>query len=116
MMKRNLPCTKCDLAEKNSNGLFTCNGQQLFAILFLLQMNEFYLGCEKDFCLKHITDHKIELENHFEQIVNEFNLVNNLFQEYRQHSNEYAWKRITNLRKDLNEIKLQIDEKQKSAK
>lgn len=117
MTKNNSPCVKCDLSEKNSNGLFTCNGS-----LIIRRMNEMlhsfvlYLGCEKDFCLKHISDHKNELENNFEHIINEFNLVNNLFQEYRQKSSEYTWQRIANLRKDLGQIKLQIDEAQKSAK
>jgi len=26
MTKNNSPCTKCDLSDKNANGLFTCNG------------------------------------------------------------------------------------------
>ncbi|CAF1101989.1 unnamed protein product [Rotaria sordida] len=94
-MSVKLPCIKCELRD-NSNGLFTCN------------------GCQQSFCLNHITSHSNELYNRFEQIMNEYNLVNDIFLDYKKRTNDIQWK-LQKREKEINQIKSQINEYQKQS-
>ncbi|CAF4641666.1 unnamed protein product [Rotaria sp. Silwood1] len=89
------PCIICEL-KGNSNGLFTCN------------------GCQQSFCSDHILNHSNELLNRFEQIINEYNLVNEIFHDYKERTNNIQW-RIQKLEKETNEIKSQMNKYQKQA-
>jgi hypothetical protein len=83
---------------------------------FLNKTYLIYLGCRQNFCSNHIIDHSNELQNRFEQIINEYNIINEIFNEYKQKSNDFYWKIIHQQEKKLNEIKLQINESQKTSK
>ncbi len=67
-----------------------------------------YLGCQRSFCTNHIGDHSNELRNRFEEIVNEYNSVKDILRDYKQNSHDLQCK--------INEIKLEIHEKQKLSK
>ena len=74
------------------------------------------LGCQQHFCANHSVDHTNELRNRFEDIVNQFNLVKDMLDDYKHRFSDRHWKLIQDLGKDLNEIKNQIDQCQKSSK
>jgi archaellum component FlaC len=63
-----------------------------------------------------MTDHFNELRNRFEQIINEYNLVKDIFENYKQKSNDFTWKLIHEKRKEIDKIRLQIDKYQKTSK
>jgi len=63
-----------------------------------------------------MTDHFNELRNRFEQIINEYNLVKDIFENYKQKSNNFTWKLIDEKGKEIDKIRLQIDEYQKTSK
>jgi len=75
-----------------------------------------YSGCRQHFCSNHIIDHTNELRNRFEQIVNEYNFVKDIFDGYKQKFSDSHWKLIDEFGKELNEIKDQIDQYQKTSK
>lgn len=74
-----------------------------------------YLGCRRSFCSNHIADHSNDLRNRFEEIINEYNFVNDIFREYKQNSNDFQWK-INENQKELNEIKFEIHGNEKISK
>ncbi|CAF1420134.1 unnamed protein product [Rotaria sordida] len=86
-MSIKFPCVKCELTD-NFNGLFTCN------------------GCRQSFCANHSIDHTNKLRNRFEDFINEFTLINDIFHDYKQNSNDFPWKKQKQ-EKEINEIKLQ---------
>ncbi|CAF0854231.1 unnamed protein product [Adineta steineri] len=89
-LNNNPPCVRCELID-NSNGLYTCN------------------GCRSSFCSNHIEDHSNELRNSFECIINEYNIVHDIFCNYKQNFNDSQWKIYE---KKINDIKFEIDKKQ----
>ncbi len=70
-----------------------------------------YLGCRRNYCGNHIVDHSNELRNRFEEIINEYNIINEIFLNYKQKSSDFYCQE-----KEINEIKLQINEYQKTSK
>ncbi len=80
------------------------------------QYNLIDLGCRQHFCPNHIVDHINELRNRFEEIVNEYNLVKEIFDVYKQKFSDSHWKLTGELEKELNEIKNEINQCQKTSK
>lgn len=61
-------------------------------------------------------DHTNDLRNRFESVTNEFNRINEMFLQVKENSSDANWKIIYKQGKEINEIKLQINEYQKTSK
>ena len=107
-------CVKCESRE-NSNGLFTCYGGSSLR-RNIKKCFGLYSGCRGNFCSKHSVEHTDELRNRFEEIINQYNTVKDIFDGYKETFSDVQWKLIEELGKECKEIKDQIDQCQKTPK
>ncbi len=75
-----------------------------------------YVGCGRHFCTNHLIDHTNELRNRFEEIINEYNIINEIFHDYKEKFKDSHTEIIHKQEKEFNQIRFEINENQKTSK